>query len=42
LERLPHDRCAVQWDVAVEFGLLEGIEHAERWEAQVNDLGIRQ
>jgi hypothetical protein len=24
LERLPHDRCAVQWDVAVEFGLLEG------------------
>jgi hypothetical protein len=21
---LPHDRCAVQWDVAVEFGLLEG------------------
>jgi hypothetical protein len=22
--RLPHDRCAVQWDVAVEFGLLEG------------------
>ena len=24
LRRLPHDRCAVQWDVAVEFGLLEG------------------
>jgi hypothetical protein len=24
LARLPHDRCAVQWDVAVEFGLLEG------------------
>jgi hypothetical protein len=24
LTRLPHDRCAVQWDVAVEFGLLEG------------------
>jgi hypothetical protein len=24
LGRLPHDRCAVQWDVAVEFGLLEG------------------
>jgi len=24
LDRLPHDRCAVQWDVAVEFGLLEG------------------
>jgi hypothetical protein len=24
LNRLPHDRCAVQWDVAVEFGLLEG------------------
>jgi hypothetical protein len=24
LSRLPHDRCAVQWDVAVEFGLLEG------------------
>jgi methionine synthase II (cobalamin-independent) len=24
LHRLPHDRCAVQWDVAVEFGLLEG------------------
>ncbi len=24
LERLPHDHCAVQWDVAVEFGLLEG------------------
>jgi hypothetical protein len=23
LDRLPHDRCAVQWDVAVEFGLLE-------------------
>jgi hypothetical protein len=21
---VPHDRCAVQWDVAVEFGLLEG------------------
>jgi hypothetical protein len=24
LDRLPHNRCAVQWDVAVEFGLLEG------------------
>ena len=24
LERLPHDRVAVQWDVAVEFGALEG------------------
>jgi hypothetical protein len=24
LANLPHDRCAVQWDVAVEFGLLEG------------------
>jgi hypothetical protein len=24
MDRLPHDRCAVQWDVAVEFGLLEG------------------
>jgi hypothetical protein len=24
LARIPHDRCAVQWDVAVEFGLLEG------------------
>jgi hypothetical protein len=24
LEVLDHDRCAVQWDVAVEFGLLEG------------------
>jgi hypothetical protein len=24
LERIPHDRVAVQWDVAVEFGLLEG------------------
>jgi hypothetical protein len=24
LTRVPHDRCAVQWDVAVEFGLLEG------------------
>jgi hypothetical protein len=24
LGSLPHDRCAVQWDVAVEFGLLEG------------------
>ncbi len=24
LASLPHDRCAVQWDVAVEFGLLEG------------------
>ena len=24
LSRVPHDRCAVQWDVAVEFGLLEG------------------
>ncbi len=24
LDRVPHDRCAVQWDVAVEFGLLEG------------------
>jgi hypothetical protein len=24
LARLAHDRCAVQWDVAVEFGLLEG------------------
>ena len=24
LGRLPRDRCAVQWDVAVEFGLLEG------------------
>jgi hypothetical protein len=24
LANVPHDRCAVQWDVAVEFGLLEG------------------
>jgi hypothetical protein len=24
LGRLPHDRVAVQWDVAVEFGRLEG------------------
>jgi len=24
LDALPHDRVAVQWDVAVEFGLLEG------------------
>jgi hypothetical protein len=24
LANIPHDRCAVQWDVAVEFGLLEG------------------
>ncbi len=24
LERLPHERVAVQWDVAVEFGALEG------------------
>jgi hypothetical protein len=24
LERLPHDRITVQWDVAVEFGALEG------------------
>jgi len=24
LATIPHDRCAVQWDVAVEFGLLEG------------------
>jgi len=24
LAALPHDRCAVQWDVAVEFGMLEG------------------
>ena len=24
LSMIPHDRCAVQWDVAVEFGLLEG------------------
>lgn len=24
LASIPHDRCAVQWDVAVEFGLLEG------------------
>ncbi len=24
LERMPHDRVAVQWDVAVEFGALEG------------------
>jgi hypothetical protein len=24
LAQLPHDRIAVQWDVAVEFGLLEG------------------
>jgi hypothetical protein len=24
LERLPHDKVAVQWDVAVEFGALEG------------------
>jgi hypothetical protein len=24
LERLPHDRVAIQWDVAVEFGALEG------------------
>lgn len=24
LAALPHDRCAVQWDVAIEFGLLEG------------------
>jgi methionine synthase II (cobalamin-independent) len=25
LERLPHERIAVQWDVAVEFGALEGV-----------------
>ena len=24
MSTLPHGRCAVQWDVAVEFGLLEG------------------
>jgi hypothetical protein len=24
LAKLPHERCAAQWDVAVEFGLLEG------------------
>jgi hypothetical protein len=24
LERLPHDQIAIQWDVAVEFGALEG------------------
>ena len=24
LTRVPHERCAVQWDVAVEIGLLEG------------------
>ncbi len=24
LATLPHDRCAVQWDVAIEFALLEG------------------
>jgi methionine synthase II (cobalamin-independent) len=24
LATIPHDRCAVQWDVAFEFGLLEG------------------
>ena len=24
LSMIPHDRCAVRWDVAVEFGLLEG------------------
>jgi hypothetical protein len=24
LANIPHERCAVQWDVAVEFGLLEG------------------
>src|SRR3974377_1666135 len=24
LSRIPHDRCALQWDVAVEFGLVEG------------------
>lgn len=24
LARIPHESCAVQWDVAVEFGLLEG------------------
>jgi hypothetical protein len=24
LERIPHDKVAVQWDVAVEFGALEG------------------
>jgi hypothetical protein len=24
LGRIPHDHCAVQWDVAVEIGLLEG------------------
>jgi hypothetical protein len=24
LAKLPRDRCALQWDVAVEFGLLEG------------------
>jgi hypothetical protein len=24
LAAVPHDRCAVQWDVAVEFGLLDG------------------
>ncbi len=25
LEGIPHDRLAIQWDVAVEFGVLEGI-----------------
>jgi hypothetical protein len=24
LARIPHDRCALQWDIAVEFGALEG------------------
>jgi hypothetical protein len=31
LATLPHDRCAVQWDVAVEFGLLEGAMGPGAW-----------
>jgi hypothetical protein len=32
LEAIPHDKLAVQWDVAVEFGILEGI-----WPAPFED-----
>jgi len=37
LRDLPHDRIAVQWDVAVEFGLLEG-GFGEEARASIADL----
>jgi hypothetical protein len=38
LTRIPHDRCAVQWDVAVEFGALEGQGAARAGRARADSL----